>query len=291
MKRLVMILLSVVVIPMLVGSAESAEIKDLISGEMFPLTMQLKDLDDDWRAMTVGGMAAMGDLSSIYASMFGGDSHPFYTRGETVSVGEETFIVGYQARTEPFNFFAQMMTMGGRGGRLTREKLTPETPLALSLVKLETVSGFSDIRAFDLDQEIAESERLAESVEEDWQEDLVLTSLSNLRQVGLAALMYAMDWDEVLPPMEDPATVEEALWPYVKNRDLFYHPATGDSYLSNASLSGKLIADFEHPEDMVMFYEATPWGDGSRAAVFVDGHAKRLDAKEWERLKRISGIP
>jgi len=282
MKRLAMILLLAVAIPVLGQPAEGAEVKDLISGEMFPLTMQLKDLNQDWRALRV---TAQADAVQFYAATFGAGGGAYYTTGQTVTVSGETFVVGYRVATKPLNVAAMMRRQREPPAP---EKLTPETSLALSLVNLRAVSSLNDIRPFSLEDELAESERLARAMREERPD---ASSLTNLMQLGLAVVMYSQDWDGVLPPMEDAATVQEALWPYVKSRDVFYHPETGDPYQPNASVSGKRLADFPHPKDIIIFYEVTPAADGGRCAAFLDAHGQRVERDKWHRLKRVSGIP
>ena len=53
--------------------------------------------------------------------------------------------------------------------------------------------------------------------------------LSNLKQLALATIMYGQDYDELLPvaatqgnPM---LNVVQGLWPYVRNRQIFYCPS------------------------------------------------------------------
>jgi hypothetical protein len=103
--------------------------------------------------------------------------------------------------------------------------------------------------------------------------------------------MYASDYDETLPPMKDAAEVKKALLPYVRSETIFVQPGTDEPYEPNLILSGKKIAHIEYPNQMIVFYEKTAATDGTRAAAFLDGHAKRVSAAEWERLKKLSKIP
>jgi len=53
--------------------------------------------------------------------------------------------------------------------------------------------------------------------------------LSNLKQLALGSMMYAQDYDEKLPvgaTQGNPLlNVVQALWPYVRNRPIFYCPS------------------------------------------------------------------
>jgi prepilin-type processing-associated H-X9-DG protein len=171
------------------------------------------------------------------------------------------------------------------------EKLTPETALAVSFVNLKGLSGLGDVRPFDLAKEIAESEVTGAVAKEAQESADRATSLSNLRQVMLAALMYAADHKETLPPMESAAEIEKALTPYVKSKELLVSPVDREPYRANVLLSGKKLADIENPAEMIVFYEATPAADGRRGAAFLDGHVRLLSPGNWERYKRISKIP
>jgi prepilin-type processing-associated H-X9-DG protein len=134
------------------------------------------------------------------------------------------------------------------------------------------------------------------------------SAVSQLKQIGLALLMYAQDYDEMLPPMKDAATVKRVLLPYVHgNAAVFADPLTHEPYQPNASLSGRrrsLVVtssrdSHEKPlrrryqieipgstAQVVAFYEASPAADGTRAVLFLDGHVQVISASEWPRLKR-----
>jgi hypothetical protein len=141
------------------------------------------------------------------------------------------------------------------------------------------------------------------------------SAASQLKQIGLALLMYAQDYDEVLPPMENAATVKRLLLPYVRgNEALFVSPRTHEPYQPNPSVSrrrrasfsmspgrdsrGKPIpsrryrADIPGPAgEIVAFYEASPAPDRTRAVFFLDGQVRVIPESEWPRLKRASKIP
>lgn len=112
--------------------------------------------------------------------------------------------------------------------------------------------------------------------------------MSNLKQLCLAAIMYAQDHGR-LPPAEGWV---EALMPYVKNRAVLRCPAdaTGHpcSYAFHRDLSEKPLAEIPNPGQAVLFYESTqaapaPTGTGDDlppaprhpngyAFGFADGH-------------------
>lgn len=110
---------------------------------------------------------------------------------------------------------------------------------------------------------------------------------SNLKQLVVAARMFADDWDGVLPRAE---TWADDLRDYVRDNTIFRCPEAPDlpvGYAMNRALSGRLIAEIENPAETVLFFESGRGGDnpaGGAAAVapprhpgggsfaFVDGH-------------------
>lgn len=128
------------------------------------------------------------------------------------------------------------------------------------------------------------------------------TCMSNLKQIALAALMYAQDWDETLPK----ADWVPALRPYMNNDRLFVCPARPHQpigYAFNKALLGASPAKIERPAETIMIFESklagdSPVGgaddvpvegvhDGGICAAFADGHVAWMDVNEArERLKQ-----
>jgi hypothetical protein len=99
--------------------------------------------------------------------------------------------------------------------------------------------------------------------------------LSNAKQVALAALMYAQDYDERLPPMKSAAQTQNLLNPYLKNKTLFTCPATQKPYVFNTRLSGMNTAKIAKPASTPLFCDAQAHGDGKWTVAYTDGHVKR----------------
>nr|WP_309688956.1 prepilin-type N-terminal cleavage/methylation domain-containing protein [Armatimonas sp.] len=109
--------------------------------------------------------------------------------------------------------------------------------------------------------------------------------LSNLKQIGLALMMYTQDYDETNPPYNDgvinfnaPAVVATTpnflgcLTPYTKNKGIYFCPSVPNgagtqacdavavpesctSYLGNAPIIGATIAAIPNPADIVYTQE------------------------------------
>ena len=267
---------------MLCGCAlgQATEMKALLSGEEYPLALQMKDLDAQWRRLSVGGAAESGGMAQMYAAMLGGSGGVYYTKGETVSAGTETYLIAYARRTKLVDYMA-VLQRGQEPG--PPEELTADSLLSLSLLNLRTVGSLVDIRPFSLPEELATHQQIFERT-------VSQNSLSNLKNLALAVQMFLADNDDVMPDMTDTEAVLAELEDYVKNHDVFLHPDTGQPYGVNSALSKKRLVEFEDISSIAVFYEAAAAVDGTRGVGFLDGHAARVNRAQWEEIKEISGI-
>jgi len=128
--------------------------------------------------------------------------------------------------------------------------------------------------------------------------------LSNEKQMGLAALMYAQDYDEVLPPSAEWITM---LQPYVnsssntrtRSRDYVFHcPEVSHrnpdifGYAYNSDMNRKPLEKIAIPRSTLLIYDSATLSSSAtdaitslpspgrhrrhNQAVFADGHAARL---------------
>jgi hypothetical protein len=274
---------------------QATELKEVISGKKIPFVLQLKSLGDDWRRISLGS-AGGGETGAWMQFVAGGgiSSNVYYTRGETVPVEGKLMLVAYRPKIEEMSF---VDIMSGKTPEM-RGALSAESLLTLSLINLETATSLDDIRPFNLQQELEESKKQTEKlgeltkvrpgpgVEED------TSSLGNLKQLALALLMYADDYDEMLPDLKTPENMKQALLPYLRDDSIFSDPAGGKAYGVNSGLSQKNINDIAAPADTVVFYE-TRAGEktGLRGVAFLDGHTQLVDDARWQQLKTISHLP
>lgn len=125
------------------------------------------------------------------------------------------------------------------------------------------------------------------------------TCMSNMKQLVLAALMYAEDNDQRLPLASN---WSDALEPYAKSRYTFECPEAhrrGPGYAYNRRLRSRAVDDIEDQEATVMLFESDlGWNaaggrgllparprhrDGDHYA-FVDGHVAWVRRGEEARL-------
>ena len=267
--------------------AQTSDLKTLLFSPASQNALTLRDLNSEWRVMNASAAdnSGGGNFMAAWLSMMSGAAAPAacYTRGDTVTVGGETFVVVYRAATKPINMAA---LMNGRGNQSPPppEPYTPDTKLTLSLLNLKTMAAFNDIHPFDLKAELAAHQPppASPATEE---------SVKNLKQMGTALMMYAQDYDEMLPPMKKYEKTQEVLMPYVKNAAAFTNPDTKEPYKANPVISGLALAKVDMPTETVAFYEAAPARDGTRGVCFLDGHAKRIKEEDWPALKAKNKIP
>jgi len=118
-----------------------------------------------------------------------------------------------------------------------------------------------------------------------------LSCMSNLKQIGLALLMYIEDYNERFPAPG--ANWEEVLYPYCKNSDIFLCPSDRNglpSYQLNPSLRGVVLGQILEPARTVAVFESddlktVTWRHQNGAHFcFVDGHVKWFSAGTEKEL-------
>jgi hypothetical protein len=126
--------------------------------------------------------------------------------------------------------------------------------------------------------------------------------LLNIKNLGLALMMYAEDYDGYLP---QGGNWVDATYPYdAKDWKIFQCPAdkslSRSSYAFNANLGGKKLEDIKNPNTIILAYETNNPGDNpvgigkdfpprerhkslaqyGGVAVFADGHPKLIALKD-----------
>lgn len=129
-------------------SSIGAELDQVISGSKFPLTLKLMELNSGWRGLSISGQFETGGGMQSFNPLFvTTGSNIYYTKGQTITVGSETYMIAYRLDSA-----ARQL------------KLTPETTLTLSLLNLRTIGSLNNIRQFNFEQERAMFERAYRSI-------------------------------------------------------------------------------------------------------------------------------
>lgn len=296
-------------------SSPPASLQDALSGKGLPLQLKLKELNGEWRSLRVfttaesSSSSASGGLGALFGGLGDASSGTLlFTHGQTLQIQGKTYLAAYRLPPKSFDM-TQMMALAQQENEISPDAVmnmlaplpTPDSQLSLTLLDVETFSKIEDIRPFDMAEAISQrlsSPSLATTAAilfpvfaQARAKARAISSLSNLKQLGLAAMMYSQDYDEVFPPMKDAATLKKVVFPYVKNESVFVQPGTNVPYRANLYLSRKRLAAIAAPAKMVLFYEAEPASDHTRGVCFADGHAVRVPEADWPRLKKASHIP
>jgi len=129
--------------------------------------------------------------------------------------------------------------------------------------------------------------------------------VTHLKQLALASLMFALDWDEELPGpahvellkqtgrasglVEGPDWWTGLIYPYIRNRDLLQCPLMGEDegsgYTYPEHLWGKKLGDIPNPSKTILLMDSDPRHDGYRAVAFADGHAKLVAEEDVPKIE------
>jgi prepilin-type processing-associated H-X9-DG protein len=140
---------------------------------------------------------------------------------------------------------------------------------------------------------------LAPVLKEAREHAVLATCVSNMKQLCLAAMMYAQDQDEKLPTEGWPKQLE----PYSKNPAIYRCPGAPDKeigYAINEKVAGVKLGGLADPAETVLFFESDlavdiPFGGidalvekprhaGLVVVGFADGHVKAVPGEEARKL-------
>ncbi len=145
----------------------------LLSGNQQPLAVKLKDLNSEWRCVTVRGGAGPGGNVAVNVSgnatgsnsqnnLLGAhaEQRAYVTKGQTVSASGETYLVAYRLPATGLDLQTLLQASATKTAP-PAVVLTPESSLALCLLNVRAIAGLEDIRVFDMHSEIHQSQEAA----------------------------------------------------------------------------------------------------------------------------------
>ncbi len=282
MHKSIFLILIIALLMALPGFAQETTMADVMAGKTIPLSLKLGQLDGSWRCMTP---TPVSDAAEALVKMITAQMHqPLtpnteYTRGQTLVMGGETYLIAYAPAPPPLPTREQLQQGGGLPA-----PLTADSEVFLTLLNIRTMGNLLNIHPFDLKQETAEKQGIATN-------DAQLQSEKNLRQLAIANMMYAQDHNEQFAAMEDPEQWAAAL---KIDKQLLTRPGTNELYQLNTALSKQALGKIADPTNTVLAFEATPWPDGTRCVAFVDGHVLAVNEQQWQALMKLgnnAGIP
>jgi hypothetical protein len=278
--------------------AQDLSLKDALFGSGLKSKISLKDMPDTFRPVKVGAgetdtFTSLMPYMLLNSGPMGNNAmlinalQSNWTDGTVLNIEGQRFLVTYKL---------QMDIPTGRGGAMP----PPPTDLALQLIRVDSIKSLSPdvsltkealVQYFTLSAvapaEMAAVTAPAPSYQGAVQASEKTQTLSNLKQVALATIMYCTDYDDVYPYVQNTGTVQEVTYPYVKNREVWktLNPK-GGRFLFNLAIGGASAPQIENPAEMPMFYEERAWPDGSRAVAYADGHAKFVPASGWAAIQK-----
>jgi hypothetical protein len=92
--------------------------------------------------------------------------------------------------------------------------------------------------------------------------------LSQARQIGVALMMYVVDYEEVFPPNFGDEGVSQVLLPYLKDMGIF---EVNGAFAFRYRMDGQSLANIESPATTEVGYLELPNG---RMVIYADGHVK-----------------
>ena len=118
-----------------------------MAGKVAPLTLRLKELDSNWRVFST---STNSYENLIAMAMGGGSPNHIYTKGETVTIGTDTFLIAYKPEAT-----VDMTSLMAGGGKPPKTKpLTEASVLKLSLLNLHALTSMDSIQVFNLKEEV-----------------------------------------------------------------------------------------------------------------------------------------
>lgn len=117
------------------STTQEISLTNVLNGTAVPTSIRLREIPADWRGFGINGITELGNLQTVISSFGGGGfGASYYTKGQSLSIGSETYIVAYSL-------------LG------VIDTITPDTSLSLSLLNLKTIGSLSNIRTFDVAKE------------------------------------------------------------------------------------------------------------------------------------------
>lgn len=110
-------------------------------------------------------------------------------------------------------------------------------------------------------------------------------TLTNLKQVSVAMVIYTADFDDCFPYVQSTAAAQFVTYPYAKSLDIWktYNPGKS-KFLMNLSIAGVDSTTIEKPSETILFHESKPWPDTTRCVSFTDTSSRVVKPEIWSKV-------
>lgn len=294
------------------------------TSEPIPFRLRLGDLNEQWFTFTASNVVRNDTeyhVGRTIRSFYGGSGTGLYfSQGRVTRIGENLYLIAYSVTMTEAQMLkaveesqegeisaediAELMDEEDEDKPIPptqKERLTPETPLVLSLINLRSIAVMDSIVPYN----VAAMERVNKalhdhaaaryqaSISEKNNQD----QLTGLKMIGSAINVY-VDSENKLPSLENVQQLMQDLKPYLGPDSESYFlragktPASPLAYFEpNKRLSKKKLQHFEAYRDiLVVLYEQVADKSGMRSVLYLNGTARRVNQEEWSQLSKVSKI-
>lgn len=242
---------------------------DEIIRAKYPLAVKYKDLGAGWRELTWQG-------------------NSYFTKGETQMLDSQEYLIAYVRASRESQKLSREEFMAVSANQ--QYAVTDDDRFEITLLPAKEVlpyltRGQVNLRSFDPARHRAIFD--AKSGNNAFQENLSVIYLQKIYQAYMA---YSFAYLSTTPSMESAFAARQDLAPYADSAVIFNQPGSNQPYKANALLGNKKIAHLRGKGKWVMFYEAQPGQDGMRGVLQFNGNVRRVDAKTWAALSKLSQL-
>jgi prepilin-type processing-associated H-X9-DG protein len=283
--------------------AADMKLADLLTSKDTPATLTFKEMDATWQKFSL--KKDLCDLLALGANADTGTMEDpekeFYTKGKTLTIGTETYLIAYQ-QVEPLadvRVVNQMIRSSGEKPP-TPKFITPDTQVQLCLLDQKKLGTILNISPANIAQKLAAAAQAKVVYEALKAKQNAEESRSNLLSLGQSLNSYIYRHKGMLPTFSDAVDLQAEVrggydfsYPYNSHEsNTIEQPGTDKvNYGVNTLISGKKKVQIAFPGAMLVAFERVPAADGSRQALFLDGHVATISAADWAQVKKASRLP
>lgn len=114
----------------------------------------------------------------------------------------------------------------------------------------------------------------------------------NVKQCGLATMLYTVDNDDRFPAAKSMRQLREQVAPYLRQRASMWESKNpGSKVLFNFNLAEVEMGSIKPSDRVPMYYESKAWPDGARVYFelrgnFRDAKARTVQQNEWPAIAK-----